>query len=321
MRYISIDNPGSNNQLRIDEGKVPICRENQLLIRVRATAVNRADLMQRQGKYPAPPGESTIPGLEVAGDVVSLGNSVLNFKVGDRIYGLVSGGGYADYCCVEQQLASIIPDNWDYGYAAAIPEALMTTQATVFSLGELKKNEIFFIHAAGSGISSFAIQMASLSKAKVYSTSSNHEKIAKAKALGATEVFNYKTQNFAELMGDNSVDLIVDFIGGDNFPKHLKLLKTKGRLVQIACMQGHQVGCDLASLMRKRLSIMGFVLRPQSIAEKAKLWTIAQQKWLPYLLNKDLAPIIDSEFKFNQIELAHAKMLSSDHFGKIVIRL
>ncbi|MBA2652481.1 MAG: NAD(P)H-quinone oxidoreductase [Tatlockia sp.] len=321
MRYISINNPGPDSRLFIAETETPICGKEQLLVRVKATAVNRADLMQRQGKYPSPPGESTILGLEVAGDVVAIGEKVKDFKVGDRVYGLVAGGGYADYCSVHPRLAAKIPDNWDYSYAAAIPEALMTAQATVFSLGQLKMNERFLIHAAGSGISSFAIQMARIKGAEVFTTTSTQEKIAKAKQLGATLVINYKTQDFEALIGDLSLDLIVDFIGGSYFPKHLKLLKQKGRLVQIASQQGHLVEFSLATLMRKRLAILGFVLRPQSLAEKAALWKTSQQEWSNLLINKELVPIIDSEFQLADIELAHSHMLSSAHFGKIIVRL
>ncbi|MBA3536370.1 MAG: NAD(P)H-quinone oxidoreductase [Tatlockia sp.] len=321
MRAIAIENPGPESRLIISEQEIPVCGKEQLLVHVKATAINRADLMQRQGKYPSPPGESTIPGLEVAGEVVAIGEHVNAFKVGDRVYGLVGSGGYADYCCVHQKLAAPIPSNWDYGYAVAIPEALMTAHATVFLLGKLKKNENFLIHAAGSGISCFAIQMAKYKGARVVTTASSDEKIKKAKNLGATRVINYKTEDFAALVEEQSIDLIVDFVGGPYFPKHLKLLKQKGRLVQIAGMLGHQVECDLIPIMRKRLRINGFVLRPQSIPEKAALWKSAHKQWATPLLNKEIQPIIDSEFKFTDIEQAHAHMKSSAHFGKIVIRI
>jgi putative PIG3 family NAD(P)H quinone oxidoreductase len=321
MRSIEINNPGPESRLIISEQEIPVCGKEQLLVRVKATAINRADLMQRQGKYPSPPGESTIPGLEVAGEVVAIGKQVKGFKVGDRVYGLVGSGGYADYCCVHQKLAALIPASWDYCYAAAIPEALMTAHATVFLLGKLKKNENFLIHAAGSGISCFAIQMARHKDAQVFTTASTEDKIEKAKRLGATTIINYKIEDFAALIEEESIDLIVDFVGGSYFPKHLKLLKQKGRLVQIAGMQGHLVECDLVPIMRKRLRINGFVLRSQSIPEKAALWKSAQKQWSAPLLNKEIKPIIDSEFKFTDIEQAHAHMKSSGHFGKIVIRM
>lgn len=321
MRYVAIDNPGPESRLIIKEQEVPSYEKDQLLIRVKAAGINRADLMQRQGKYPPPPGESPIPGLEIAGEVVAFGSRVKNFKIGDRVYGLVGSGGYADYCCMHHSLAAPIPDGWHFDYAAAIPEALITAHATVFSIGQIKQAQTLLIHAAGSGISSFAIQMAKHIGARVITTASNQEKIDKAKQLGAETVINYKKDDFVELISKETINLIVDFIGGSYFPKHLELLKTKGKLVQISCMQGHKVECNLATLMKKRLQIIGFVLRSQSIPEKAALWKSAQEHWSTSLLNKHIMPVIDSVFDFSEIELAHAQMQSSAHFGKIVIRM
>ncbi|MBA2710407.1 MAG: NAD(P)H-quinone oxidoreductase [Tatlockia sp.] len=319
MRSVLIENPGLDSRLVIHEQEIPVCGSDQLLVRVKATAVNRADLLQRQGKYPSPPGESSIPGLEVAGEVAAIGAKVTGFNIGDRVYGLVASGAYAEYCCVNYNLAALIPDNWDYSYAAAIPEALMTAHGTVFRLGKLKKNENFLIHAAGSGISCFAIQMARYTGAVIFTTASNEEKMEKAQKLGATTIINYKTEEFAKKIAEQSLNLIVDFVGGSYFPLHLKLLKKKGRLVQIASMQGHHVECDLLPIMRKRLKILGFVLRPQSLVEKAALWKSAHKQWRKALINSEIQPIIDSEFKFSEIEKAHAHMKSSAHFGKIVI--
>lgn len=321
MRYILIDNPGPQNRLIVSEKEKPICRKEEILVRVKATAVNRADLLQRQGKYPPPAGESTIPGLEIAGEVVGLGIDVNRFKVGDRVYGLVAGGGYAQYCCLHQNLAEHIPVEWDFGYAVALPEALMTAHATIFLIGQLKLGQTILIHAAGSGITSLAIQMAELKGAKVISTTSSQEKIDKAMELGAATLINYKKEDFEAVLGEQSIDLIVDFIGGSYFHKHLKLLKTKGKLVQIACMQGHLVDCDLTLIMRKRLQINGFILRSQSLPEKIALWQSAQHQWSTSLLNRHIKPVIDSEFKFEEIEQAHARMQNSAHFGKIIVRI
>ena len=197
----------------------------------------------------------------------------------------------------------------------------MTAHATLFSLGQLKPNQILLIHAAGSGIACFAIQMASYIGAKVITTVSSKEKIEKATLLGPISIINYLKHDFAKLIGEQSLDLIVDFIGGDYFPNHLKLLKEKGKLVQIACMKGRFVECDLATIMRKRLNLIGFVLRPQTVAEKGRLWKEAQKQWASALINRELVPIIDSVFNFNDIEQAHERMQSNAHFGKIVIQL
>ena len=321
MRYIHIENPGVHSQLVIAEG--PSCKysDSQILVRVRATALNRADLMQRYGKYPPPAGESDIPGLEVAGDVVEVGRKVSQFKAGDRVYGLVGSGAYAELCPVDESLAHLIPPGWDYTLAAALPEALTTVYATLFDLGSLQPGQILLIHGAGSGIASLAIQMAKLTKAKVITTVGDKNKIEKALALGADQVIDYKENDFEDLIEEQSINLILDFIGGDYFNRHLHLLRPQGKLIQIACLKGSTVECNLALIMRKRLQITGFVLRPQSIEEKTRLWNLAHKHWYNSLINKNLVPIIDREFKFEEIEQAHQYMQSSEHFGKIVIHV
>jgi len=277
--------------------------------------------MQRYGKYPPPAGESDIPGLEVAGDVVEVGRKVRQFKPGDRVYGLVGSGAYAELCPVDESLAHLIPPGWDYRLAAALPEALTTVYATLFDLGSLQPGQILLIHGAGSGIASLAIQMAKLTKAKVITTVGDKSKIEKALALGADQVINYKENDFEDLIEEQSINLILDFIGGDYFNKHLHLLRPQGKLIQIACLKGSTVECNLALIMRKRLQITGFVLRPQSIEEKTRLWNLAHKHWYNSLINKNLVPIIDREFKLEEIGQAHQYMQSSEHFGKIVIHV
>jgi NADPH2:quinone reductase len=321
LRYIHVENPGAHSQLVIAEGPSSKYSDSQILVRVRATALNRADLMQRYGKYPPPAGESDIPGLEVAGDVVEVGRKVRQFKPGDRVYGLVGSGAYAELCPVDESLAHLIPPGWDYRLAAALPEALTTVYATLFDLGSLQPGQILLIHGAGSGIASLAIQMAKLTKAKVITTVGDKSKIEKALALGADQVINYKENDFEDLIEEQSINLILDFIGGDYFNKHLHLLRPQGKLIQIACLKGSTVECNLALIMRKRLQITGFVLRPQSIEEKTRLWNLAHKHWYNSLINKNLVPIIDREFKLEEIAQAHQYMQSSEHFGKIVIHV
>ncbi|MGC1182047.1 NAD(P)H-quinone oxidoreductase [Legionella sp.] len=321
MRYIHIVNPGSHSRLVIENGPIPEYKDCQILVRTKATALNRADLMQRYGKYPPPPGESEIPGLEVAGDVVAVGSQVTQFKPGDKVYGLVGSGSYAEYCPVEASLAHQIPKNWDYSHAAALPESLVTVHATLFMLGGLKSDQTLLIHGAGSGITSLGIQMAKKVGATVITTAGNANKIEKAVNLGADQVINYKQQDFEDLIAEQSVDLILDFIGGNYFNKHLHLLKPQSKLVQISCLNGSSVECNLASIMRKRLEIIGFVLRSQTIREKSYLWKSAHQAWFDLLSHKQILPIIDSEFELEQIETAQQYMQSSAHFGKIVIHV
>lgn len=321
MRYIEIKNPGPHSQLIIAEGPNPDCGETQLLVRVHATALNRADLMQRTGTYPPPRGESEIPGLELAGDVIAIGSKVRGFKPGDRVYGLVGSGAYAQYCALESSLAHLIPPQWDYCHAAAVPEALTTVYGTVFDLGNLKKDQTLLIHGAGSGIASLAIQMAKQIGAKVITTVGDSAKVEKAKSLGCDEVINYKEQDFENLIEEQSIDLILDFVGGDYFNKHLHLLKPKGQLIQISSIKGAKVECNLVPIMRKRLSIKGFVLRSQSLEEKTRLWKLAHEQWFEALKNKQITPIIDSEFSFEDLEKAQAHMQTGKHFGKITIKI
>ena len=321
MRYVHIENPGPHNRLIIENGPKPEYSKSQILVHVKATALNRADIMQRYGKYPPPTGESEVLGLEVAGEVVEVGANVTQFIPGDKVYGLVGSGAYAEFCPVEASLAHHIPDTWNYALAAALPESLTTVYATLFDLGKLKSGQTLLIHGAGSGISSLAIQMAKLSHAQVITTVGTDDKLEKARKLGADQVINYRKQDFEDLIEDHSVDLIIDFVGGDYFDKHLHLLKPKSKLIQIACLKGSRVECNLALIMRKRLQIIGFVLRSQSLEDKNKLWNEAHKAWVEDLRTKKLTPIIDSEFKLEQIEAAHQHMESGTHFGKIVVHV
>ncbi|CEG57164.1 NAD(P)H-quinone oxidoreductase [Legionella fallonii] len=321
MRYIHINNPGVQSHLEIVEGPPPNYTETQILVRVKATALNRADLMQRQGKYPPPKGESNVPGLEIAGEVVAVGNHVKQFKPGDKVYGLVGSGAYAEFCSVEASLAHLIPDNWNYSLAAALPESLTTVYATIFDLGHLQAGQTLLIHGAGSGIASLAIQMAKHIKATVITTVGNENKIDKAYALGADQVIEYRTNNFEDLIEKDSVDLILDFVGGDYFNRHIGLLKHQGKLIQIACLKGRTGECDLALLMHKRLQVIGFVLRPQNLEEKSRLWKLAHEYWFNILADKKITPIIDREYQFEEMEQAQEYMLSGELFGKIVVHI
>jgi NADPH2:quinone reductase len=321
MRYVHIENPGPHSRLAVKSGPLPECKDDQILVQVKATALNRADLMQRYGKYPPPLGESEIPGLELSGNVVATGTKVTQFKPGDKVYGLVGSGAYAEYCSINASLAHHLPSGWNYIQAAALPESLVTVHSTLFKLGELKPGQTLLIHGAGSGIASLGIQMAKHIGATVITTVGNANKIAKALKLGADQVINHKTQDFEDLIAEQSLDLVLDFIGGDYFDKHLHLLKPCSKLIQIACLKGSTVECNLALIMRKRIEIIGFVLRSQSIKEKIDLWEAAHQTWFDLLSPKKILPIIDSEFKLEQIEEAQEYMQSGLHFGKIVVHV
>lgn len=320
MRYIQIDHPGPRSKLSIQEGPKPDFAQDEVLVKVKASALNRADIMQRFGKYPPPAGESNVPGLELAGEVIEVGSKVSRFHAGDKVYGLVGSGAFAELCSVNEALLHQMPTNWNYTTAAGIAEALTTVHATLFDLGQLKSGQTILIHGAGSGISSLAIQMAKITHASVITTVGNHSKQEQAKKLGADQVINHSENDFYKIIGDKQIDLIIDFVGGEYFGKHLLLLKPQGKLIQIACMKGHKVEFDLLQLMQKRLHISGFVLRSQTVQEKARLWKLAHEHWYKYLESGQLKPVIDSIFDFNQMEEAQQKMIKGQHFGKIIVR-
>lgn len=320
MLAVLIENSGSKARLILKEQAKPRLLDQQLLVKVHAFALNRADLLQRFGHYPPPPGESSIPGLELAGEIVRVGRQVSQFKPGDNVYGLVGSGAYAQYCVVHESLATCIPSHWSFATAAAIPEALTTASATL-DLARLAKGENFLIHAAGSGISTMAIQMGHIIGANISTTVSSDEKGRLAALLGADTIINYRNNDFASVLSAKSIDVIIDYLGGEAFAKHLHLLRERGRLVQIATMYGRNTNLDLLTLMQKRLQISGFILRAQSLVEKIGLWHNAHQRWFPELLAGNLRPIIDRIFPFAAIEDAQQHMLDNKHFGKIVITM
>lgn len=321
MKYIVIENIGPESHLNLVEGPIPPYNDNQLLVSVKAAALNRADIFQRHGTYPPPAGESEIPGLEVAGEIIEVGKKVSQFNIGDRVYGLVGGGGYAQYCIIDESLAHHLPKDWDYYTAAALPESLLTVYGTLYELGHLKPNQTILIHGAGSGISSLAIQMAKISKAKVITTIGQQEKWKKAEELGADEIINYTEQDFQQAIPPNSLDLIIDFVGGGYFNKHLILLKPKGKLIQIATLMGAEVECHLGLIVRKRLKIMGFILRHQTIQEKSYLWAKAHEHFFQFFATDQIKPIVDSVFKIEQLEEAFDRMVQGNYFGKIVVSI
>lgn len=297
-----------------------LLNEHEILIDVQASGMNRADLLQLQGKYPPPKNESPILGLEVSGIIIDKGDKVTQFNIGDNVYSLLGGGGYADYCIADARLTAKIPDNWSFIEAAGLPEALVTAHATVFHEGQLKKDETLLMHGAGSGITSMAIQMAKSHEAFSITTLRNPEFQSKAKALGADLVILHQNNpESLQVIPDESVDVIVDFIGGDYVAEHLRILKLKGKNIQIASMKGGNVSFNLQLLMRKRLTFEGFVLRHQSLSEKIHLFNSAQKMWAESLNNKKLHPVIDKTFPMSNIEEAVAYFQQGGHFGKIIL--
>ncbi len=299
--------------------------ETQLLVDVYASALNRADLIQRRGGYPPPPGESEILGLEISGTVGQLGAAVTGFDVGDRVFGLVGGGGYAQQAVIDYRMAMHIPDNWRFEEAAAVPEAFFTANENIFTLGKLAPGETILIHAGGSGVGSTGIQMAHHVGARVFVTAGSTTKINRCKALGAVDGINYKTDDFVtqiqEFTNGEGVDVVLDFIGAPYFYRNLSLLKTQGRLLQVGLMGGASTDINLGTLMRNRLQIIGSVMRPQSLPEKISITERFVQRWLPILKDGTLQPIIDTVFPLEQAQQAHEYMEANCNFGKILLKV
>lgn len=295
---------------------------HQLLVKVAAIGVNRADVMQRTGSYSPPPGESDILGLELSGDVVATGTEVSRFRGGQRVFGLVAAGAYAEYALVHEQLAVEIPEAWSYVQAASVIEMFCTANETLFTLGELKAGERVLIHAAGSGIGSTAIQMARHVKAEVIATASVARKLEQACRLGASHVINYKERDFAdEIMGltPAGVDVVEDFIGATYFQRNLAVLRPLGRMVNVGVLGPDHADIDVRPILYKRLKVLGFTLRPQSIGEKSAIVARFVERWMPPLLAKQVEPVMYAEVPFAKAGEAHRIMEAGENFGKIVM--
>lgn len=323
MRAITFEAPGGPEVLRLADVPAPVPGPGQLLVRVRATALNRADTMQRRGHYPPPPGDSDILGLELAGEVEALGPQTHGFAPGDRVFGLVGGGGYAEQALLHAQMAMPIPTGWSFVDAAAVPEVYFTAQETLFTLGRLVAGETVLIHAGASGVGTAGIQMAHHLGARVFATAGSDEKVARIMALGADAGINYKTEDFAErvraLTHNAGVDLVQDFIGAAYWQRNLRCLAVGGRLVLVGLMGGAKVEADLGLILRQRLQIIGSVLRSQSLANKIAITQRFRERWLPLLAQGTLRPIIDTSFPLADAAAAHRYMEDNRNVGKIML--
>ena len=323
MKAITFAAYGGPDVLRLEDVAEPTPTADELLVRVRASALNRADTMQRRGHYPPPPGESDILGLELAGEVEAVGVNAQGFKPGDRVFGLVGGGGYAEKACIDYRMAMPIPDDWDFVKAAAVPEVFFTANETLFTLGRLDAGETVLIHAGASGVGTAGIQMARQAEARVLVTVGSDEKAARTQALGAEAAINYKTTDFAarvlDLTDGDGVDLVQDFIGAAYWQNNLKCLKTAGRLVLVGLMGGAKVEADLGLIMRKRLQVIGSVMRSQPLANKIAITERFRSRWLPELESGRLRPLIDTSFPLAEAAAAHQYMEDNRNVGKIML--
>lgn len=324
MIAIEISRPGAPDVLRLVERPDPVPSAGEVLIEVAAAGVNRPDVMQRKGLYPPPEGASDLPGLEVAGEIVAIGDDVRDRHVGERVCALVAGGGYATLCVAPAPQCLPIPRGLDVVTAAAIPETFFTVWTNVFERGRLQAGESALFHGGTSGIGTTAIQLASARGARVYATAGSDEKCRACESLGAARAINYRRVDFVEavreLTDGHGVDLVLDIVGGSYVPRNLAVLAMDGRLVQIGLMNGESTASiDFRRVLGRRLTITGSTLRPRSVAEKGAIASaLAREVW-PLLEKGVVAPVIHATFPLRDAAEAHRVMEASDHVGKLVL--
>ncbi|MCY0887703.1 MAG: NAD(P)H-quinone oxidoreductase [Alicyclobacillaceae bacterium] len=324
MRAVRQKEFGDPEVLQLGDAQTPKLGQGEVLVRVRATALNRADLLQRRGFYPPPPGESDILGLEMAGEVVEVSPGVADVALGDRVCALLPGGGYAEYVKIPVGMAMPLPDNISYAQGAAIPEAFLTAYLNLFWLGRLMRESTVLVHAAGSGVGTSALQLIREAGATAIVTAGSAEKLAVAKSLGAVAGWNYHDgpfDAFVERETDgNGADIILDFIGASYFEQNLESLAMDGRLIIIGTMGGVEVqGLNLGTILRRRLQIIGTALRSRSVAQKIRLTREFMSFARDGLEAGRIAPIIDSTFPWSEAAAAHRYMEENRNTGKIVL--
>lgn len=325
MKAILVPTPGDINQLTFGEYPTPEPDAHEILIKVAATALNRADLLQREGKYPPPPGASPILGLEIAGTVEQIGSQVSHWKPGDRVCALLPGGGYAEYVTVHEHLALGVPANISLPQAAAIPEVFLTAFQALDWLAQLQPNETVLIHAGASGVGTAAIQLAGFKGATCFVTASAG-KHAICLELGAEACIDYHEQNFAEeihrLTDGKGVNVILDCIGGPYLEKNIQSLATDGRLIEIAIMGGNPVASlNLGLLLMKRLRIQGSTLRARDLEYKIRLTQqFADLTWSSFATGR-LRPVIATTMPWTEVKAAHQMMETNSNAGKIVLEI
>lgn len=324
MNYIQIEKHGDPEVLKLHSMPVPEPGAGEVLIKVAAAGVNRPDVMQRKGLYPPPPGATDVPGLEVSGTVVSVGQNVSKPPINSEVCALVTCGGYAEYCLAAASICLPVPEKISLVNAAGIPETFFTVWTNVFKRGQLKAGESLLVHGGSSGIGTTAIQLGKAFGATVYTTAGTSDKCEFCNNLGADAAINYREQDFSEeikrLTEGKGVNVILDMVGGPYFPKNIRLLADEGRLVQIALMQGSKAEVDFRSLLLKRVTLTGSTLRPRSVEEKTKIAQALQKNVWPLLESGAIRPIIHEIFPLKQASEAHRLMESSAHIGKILLK-
>ncbi|WAM30100.1 MULTISPECIES: NAD(P)H-quinone oxidoreductase [Myxococcus] len=326
MRAVTQDRPGGPEVFRLCELPRPAPGPRQLRVRVRASALNRGDILQRSGAYPLPPGvTSPLIGVEVAGEVEACGAEVRDFEAGQRVFGLVDGGGYAEACLMEAGMAIPMPAHWSFVEAAATPEAFFTAHEALLEQGGLRAGQSVLIHAGGSGVGTACIQVARAVGARVFFTVSTEEKRRRCLALGGEAGVLRTEQDFARelsvLTGGAGVDMVADFVGGAALARNLSVLKFGGCLLLLGVLEGMEGALDVRQAILRRLQLRGMSLRPLPLEEKVAVTRRFRERWLPELEAGRVHPIIDSTFPLERVADAHRRMESNASFGKIVLEL
>ena len=325
MKYIDHGHGGPASCMQVKHGDLPQLKSGEVLIEVAYAGVNRPDVLQRAGAYPPPTGASPVLGLEVAGKIVVKAPDVQEWKLNDVVCALTPGGGYAEYCAAPASNCLPVPKGLTLSEAAALPENYFTVWTNVFDRGCLRAGEKFLVHGGAGGIGITAIQLAKAFGATVYTTVNGSDKIDAVKKLGVDEAIDYKKQDWAEeirkLTGKQGLDCILDMVGGEYIEKNLKLLKTNGRLVQIAFLQGSKVELDCMPILTRNLTFTGSTLRPRSIEEKAAIAQALLKNVWPLLETKKVGTLIHAIYPLDEAQKAHELMESSAHIGKIVLKV
>lgn len=323
MDYIHVNEPGSADVMAVKQIDTPSPLAGEVLIKVAAVGINRPDVLQRRGLYPPPPGASPILGLEVAGEIVSVGENVDSAQMGRKVCALANGGGYAEYVSVPIEQCLPIPNGLSLIEAAALPETCFTVWTNVFDRAGLKSGESFLVHGGSSGIGTTAIQMARIFGARVFATAGSAEKCRACESLGAEIAVNYREQDYLEVLmeatGKKGVDVILDMVGGDYIPRNITLAARDGRIVNVAYLNGSKVEVQFVPVLLKRLTITASTLRPQSTEAKGAIANSLLEKLWPRIEAGEFKPVIHCTFPLAEVSEAHRLMETSTHIGKIVL--
>ncbi len=324
MQAIQVENPGASYALTLAEMPTPAPKAGEVLIKVAAAGLNHADISQAKGMYPPPPGASTVLGMEVSGTVEALGEGVSNCEIGDEVCALIPGGGYAQYAVASSLCVLPVPDGVSLVDAAALPEVHFTVWTNIMDAARLKSGESVLIHGGSSGIGTAAIQMLSARGHKVFTTAGSAEKCAACETLGAAKAINYREQDFVEVVkagtGGRGVDVILDMVGGDYIQRNMSAAAIWGRIVNISYQSGMQASVNFAPMLMKRLSLLATTLRARTNEEKGAIRDALLREVWPLIEAGKIKPVVDSVLPLADAQAAHARMASSAHIGKILLK-